>query len=117
MASLQHVHAHCEMVAFEYCSFNKDIYDGEFYIKERVLKPVKQALKNVRDSRPIIAGFFYKFLTDKKNETQMNSSQQNTGRIYGSLCSDKLGFCLGKSPFSFPLGKKGGCKQGMGVQI
>lgn len=82
MAVLQHVHAHCEMVAFEYCSFNKDIYDGEFYIKEHVLKPIKKALKNVRDSRPINPSFFYKFLKDKKKEPQMNSSQQNTERIY-----------------------------------
>lgn len=34
MAVLLHLHAHCEVVAFEYCSFNMDIYDGEVYIKE-----------------------------------------------------------------------------------
>lgn len=33
MAVLQHVHAHYEIVAFEYHSFKKDIYDGELYIK------------------------------------------------------------------------------------
>lgn len=85
MAVLPHVHAHCEVMAFEYCSFNMDIYDGEVYIKEimpgHVLKPIRQALKNVRDSRPIIAGFFYKLLTDKKKESRVNSSQRNKERI------------------------------------
>lgn len=80
MAVLQHGHAHCEIVAFEYCSFNKDIYDSELYIKEIMPRACFKAYQT-RDSRPIISGFFYKPLTDRKKEPQVNSSQQNTERI------------------------------------
>lgn len=107
MAVLQHVHTHYEIVAFEYCSFNKDIYDGELYIKEIMprafLKPKKQALKNVRDNRPIIAVFSYKILTDKKRDPQVNSSQQNTERISPLLVSrQNRFFALESHPLVFP---------------